>query len=210
MSNRIYFPPRIENGTPNDIFQQAHGNKFTFVRKRLATGAIITTPNIAVFADGACPDNGKPNARAGMGVYFGLGSRLNFHEELITGRPTSQRAEIHAAILALRRVQDLIDCGELSQTQTIVLVLDSQYVVRGMTSWVETWRKNGWMTVDGESVMNKVDFQELDELIDELENVNGVYVKLWRVDRRYNAGADAEAKKAIRYQVAFMGAPFVR
>ncbi|KAJ3571946.1 hypothetical protein NP233_g3425 [Leucocoprinus birnbaumii] len=195
MSNRVYHPPRIGNQTPRDIFHQNHGGKFTYLRKRLSVG-VTTTSNIAIFVDGACSNNGKSTARAGMGVYFGPGSRNNFHQEL-THRPTSQRAEIRAAILALQKVKELMRRGELgAHTKTVVLVMDSLYVVNAMTDWVERWRKNGWLDVNRRVVANKTDFVELDRLIDDLEN-EGVYVKLWHVNREHNTGADAEARKAI-------------
>ncbi|KXN92156.1 Ribonuclease H1 [Leucoagaricus sp. SymC.cos] len=197
MSHRIYHPPRIGNQTPQEIFQESYGSNFTFIRKRYPSG-VTTTSNIAIFADGACTDNGKPSARAGMGVYFGPGSRYNFHQALNRGRPTNQRAEIRAAMLALHKVRELIENGELrGDTKTVVLVLDSAYVVNAMTDWVTKWKGNGWRDVNGRVVANKGDFQELDTLIDELESDDRVYVKLWHVDRTHNTGADQEARKAI-------------
>lgn len=199
MSDRQYLPPQIGDQTPNDIFAQGrYGKDFTNVLKRWGySGGTITTRSIAVFVDGACSFNGYGHrARAGMGVYFGEGSRYNFHEELEVGRKTSQRAEINAAILALQEVKDLVKKGRL-ETQTVVLVSDSRYVVKAMTDWAYDWRDNGWRNRNGGKVKNKTDFMKLDDLIEDLEDNYGVYVKLWRVGRRYNEGADREANKAL-------------
>ncbi|KAF9450282.1 ribonuclease H-like protein, partial [Macrolepiota fuliginosa MF-IS2] len=141
-----------------------------------------------VFVDGACRGNGRPWARAGMGIYFGPRSYHNFYQRL-EGHQTNQRAEINAAILALRKVQDLVE-DERLDAKTVVLASDSMYVVKAMTEWIVKWRGNGWLNVRGGRVENWSDLQELDRLIDELRDENGVYVKLWHVDREYNEGAD--------------------
>lgn len=63
------------------------------------------TPNqhtMVVHIDGACRNNGKPNARAAYGVYFGPGSPHNTQGLLAASLPqTSTRAEIEALGQAL-------------------------------------------------------------------------------------------------------------
>jgi ribonuclease HI len=99
--------------------------------------------------------------------------------------------------MALKRVKDLVECGE-TEARKVVLVLDSTYVVNSMTRYIHFWRQNYWLNAYGELVRNRRDLEELDSRIEELERDCGVSVKLWRVDREYNTGADREAKEAIR------------
>lgn len=39
----------------------------------------------------------------------------------------------------------------------------------GITSWVKNWKTNGWRLKTGGAVVNKEDFQKLDELNEELD-----------------------------------------
>jgi ribonuclease HI len=54
-----------------------------------------------IYVDGACIDNGTPNAHAGVGVFFGPNDERNVAERLSGPNQTSCRAEIQAAIRAL-------------------------------------------------------------------------------------------------------------
>lgn len=39
----------------------------------------------------------------------------------------------------------------------------------GATDWCKRWKKNGWKTVNGTEVKNKVEFQKLTKLCDEID-----------------------------------------
>lgn len=42
---------------------------------------------------------------------------------------------------------------------------------KGVTSWVKTWKSNGWRLKSGGVIINKDDFQQLDKLNAELDVV---------------------------------------
>lgn len=42
-------------------------------------------------------------------------------------------------------------------------------VCTGITSWVDNWKTNGWRTSSGGSVINKEDFERLDNLAKDIE-----------------------------------------
>lgn len=63
----------------------------------------MSPDSIIVAVDGACPGNGRDNARAGYGVYFNAGSVWNTADKLKRTPFTNQRAEVLAAKLALDR-----------------------------------------------------------------------------------------------------------
>ena len=44
---------------------------------------MVDDSNIYVYTDGGCNNNGKKNARAGMGIYFGENDPRNVSEEII-------------------------------------------------------------------------------------------------------------------------------
>lgn len=153
---------------------------------------ILDKSTVVVCVDGACSNNGTPDARAGLGVYFGPASPHNA-SETITGVQTSQRAEIRAAVHALEIVRRVL--LDDTSIRTVVVVCDSRYVVQGVTELVFRWKENGWKTSSRQPVVNSADFQELDELIDELQE-EGIDVEFWKVDREDNGHADELAKRA--------------
>lgn len=61
--------------------------------------------------------------------------------------PTSQRAELWAAYEALQAASP--------EATEIYVVSDSQYLVMGMTQWINRWVRNGWKTAQRRQVENK-------------------------------------------------------
>lgn len=155
--------------------------------------------HIAIRIGGACCANGKPWAQGGSGVYFGPSSRENFSEALSQNGPqTSQRAEINAAIIALVKVKELLDQEKLN-TKLVLLISDSKYLVDAMTRHIYMWQDNGWRNSRGGEVVNREDFEELDGLIDELEDLYWVFVKFFWVPKEDNQLADEMARQAARF-----------
>lgn len=77
---------------------------------------------LIVYTDGACVNNGKANAKAGVGVYFGDDSPYNISCRLV-GPPTNQRAEIMAV---LRAMQIVVDHGLIARGGILEIHTDSQ------------------------------------------------------------------------------------
>lgn len=151
-----------------------------------------------VFTDGACLNNGQPNDRAGWAFYFGPGpDARTVSRRLERNRPfgdvaeqTSNRAELRAAIAAIRGVHWLED-----GYRRLVIASDSEYLVEGITTWIKRWIKNGWKTSEGETVKNR-DLWEM--LLGEVESIAECNHKIefWRIPREYNTVADSATKKA--------------
>ncbi|XP_016519833.1 ribonuclease H1 isoform X1 [Poecilia formosa] len=118
---------------------------------------------VVVYTDGCCSANGRDRARAGIGVYWGRNHPLNVAERL-QGRQTNQRAEIQAACRAL-------ELARQNHIQKLVLYTDSKFTINGVTSWVKTWKVNGWRLKSGGPITNKEDFMTLDRLNSELDVV---------------------------------------
>jgi len=60
---------------------------------------------------------------------------------------TNNRMELSAVALALEVVPD--------RNATIVVYIDSEYVIKGLTTWIYNWERNGWQTTDKRDVLNK-------------------------------------------------------
>ena len=116
------------------------------------TKSVPPVPHIVIYTDGACKGNPGPG---GWGAVLRSGS----HEKHIHGGEkltTNNRMEISAVIFALR---------SLKQRSTVELWTDSQYVQKGVTEWLEGWKKRGWRTASKDPVKNADLWQELDALL---------------------------------------------
>ncbi|XP_051880333.1 ribonuclease H1 [Pristis pectinata] len=111
---------------------------------------------VAVYTDGCCSSNGRKQAQAGIGVYWGPGHSLNLSERL-SGRQTNQRAEIVAACRAIEQAKEL-------NIEKLVIFTDSMFTINGITKWIKSWKTNGWKLSSGGAVINKEDFERLDKL----------------------------------------------
>ncbi|KXN92149.1 Ribonuclease H1 [Leucoagaricus sp. SymC.cos] len=186
-SDRIYPTPSCPD--PNEIVQHCDGcESFHIISDDSA--------DIAMFSDGACSDNGKSTARGGIGVYYTCDDDLNISLPLPGTPQTSQRAELYGTIYALRQARRFEQDGYFVNYDGLVIITDSAYVVNVMTNWIYRWKRNGWMTSNGNRVANVDDIKELDRNIRFLEKKN-VSVRFWKVDREYNDEADRLAREGI-------------
>jgi len=113
-------------------------------------------PSIIIYTDGSC--SGNP----GVG---GWGALLVFGENKkeISGfvkNTTNNQMEIIAAIEALQ---------VLKTSCTINLYTDSIYLKRGITSWIQNWKKNNWQKKDRSPVKNISLWKKLQDKIQEHE-----------------------------------------
>lgn len=123
-----------------------------------------------VWTDGACQNNGKPGAIAGVGVYFGDGDARNVSEPL-EGAQTNQRAELKGAIRALEVLAADGDLRGPVQIRT-----DSRYVQKGLHEWLQGWKRRGWRTAGGDPVKNRELWEQLDALNARFADVTLVHV----------------------------------
>lgn len=104
---------------------------------------------IEIFTDGACKGNPGPG---GWGALLRAGKH---QKELFGGekQTTNNRMELMAAIKALEAVK---------KSSQISLTTDSQYVRKGITEWIEGWKKKGWKNSQRKPVKNADLWQLLD------------------------------------------------
>lgn len=124
------------------------------------------------FSDGACRGNPGPGAWGSIVqtpdheiIYEGSGVEL---------RTTNNRMELQGAIEALIFINQHPHFDEASQ---VVLVSDSKYVVDGINQWVPGWKKRGWKKADKKAPENVEQWQQLDELREEMGSIVFQWVK---------------------------------
>ena len=123
-----------------------------------------------IFVDGACSQNGRNGATAGVGVACGTDKELQLSIPIDTDwdpnqKRTSQRAELLAALAGLRYLAALEKCqedegsGKSKRTKEAkskksssqgpgsswIIATDSEYVAKGMTEWLPQWKVSGLM-----------------------------------------------------------------
>jgi ribonuclease HI len=195
------FVPPTPTTTPQQLFPLQPGpsnRQFPRFTRRSDPDTIL------IYTDGACLNNGQPNAAAGWGFVFReptphrpeLGRVSGRLEDLgPSGEPhlqTSNRAELRAVIAAL---QYRVWFGDGSRR--LVIATDSEYVTRGATEGLQTWGRNGWLTSNRTAVKNRDLWEDLlCRLIGHRER--GMEICFWRIPRAWNTEADRIARVGAR------------
>ena len=97
---------------------------------------------IHIFTDGACVGNPGPGGWGVVVQHKDKTCLFSGHEP----QTTNNRMEMTAVIRALEGCQ---------HHDTIRIFSDSQYVVKGITDWVQRWEKNGWKNSKKKDVENR-------------------------------------------------------
>tara|TARA_B100000614_G_scaffold262177_1_gene294587 strand:+ start:5313 stop:5753 length:441 start_codon:yes stop_codon:yes gene_type:complete len=143
---------------------------------------------VRVFTDGAC--SGNPG-NGGWGVVIVKDNEIGKYNGS-ENDTTNNRMELKAAIEGIKLA---------TNGSPLTLYTDSKYVKDGITSWIENWKKNNWLTSSRKPVKN----QDLWEQLDALNNEHQIlwkWVKGHQIekseDSRYNNLADALAREAVK------------
>ena len=70
----------------------------------------------------------------------------------------------------------------LQQTEGVdelLILCDSQYVIKSVTQWMPGWKRKGWRKADGKPVMNRELLEELDRLMTARKAAGGVVRFEW-------------------------------
>jgi ribonuclease HI len=138
--------------------------------------------DVEIYTDGACRGNPGPGGWAAI-------LRSNGQERVLQGAETdttNNRMELTAAVRAL---------DALTRPCHVTLYTDSEYVQRGITEWLPSWKARGWKTANKKTVKN----QDLWQLLD---NASGRHQIDWRWVRGHagnpgNEHVDRLANEAI-------------
>jgi ribonuclease HI len=138
---------------------------------------------VEIFADGACSGNPGPG---GYGAILKYGQNIKELSGYETDT-TNNRMEMMAVIEALR---------QLKRPCKVTVVTDSQYLVKGMTKWVQGWIRKNWMTSQKKPVLNRGLWEELVRL-NKTHSIEWKWIK-GHNGHAYNERCDQLAKDAIK------------
>lgn len=144
----------------------------------------MTSP-VDIYTDGACSGNPGPG---GWGAVLCAGGKEKeiFGGELST---TNNRMELTAVIEALRA---------LKAPAAIRVYTDSQYVQKGISEWIEGWKRRGWKTASKAPVKNEDLWRVLDDLAHGQHCIEWLWVK-GHAGHPMNERADALARRGITH-----------
>ncbi len=139
-------------------------------------------PEVEIWTDGACSPNPGPG---GWGAILLCGKT---RREICGFGPkdtTNNKMELQAAIEALKAIK---------RTAYVTLHSDSQYVVKGITEWIDGWIKKRW-----KGVKNREHWEQLYE-VSQKHHIEWVWVRA-HVGNELNECADELANHARINQV---------
>jgi len=139
---------------------------------------------VEIFCDGACSGNPGPGG-------YGYIIRHDGRERELSGgdtMTTNNKMELTAAIKGLEA---------LRTPSKVTLTTDSQYLVKGMTEWLENWQKRGWITTGNKPVLNRDLWERLTALA-KCHNIEWVWVR-GHEGHYENERCDALARDAIKF-----------
>ncbi len=114
-------------------------------------------PQVQLYTDGGCSGNPGPGGWAFILRHPASGKEI----ERAGGEreTTNNRMELTAVIRGLEA---------LTKPTDVELLCDSEYVGKGLTTWMKSWKANGWMRREGgqkKPVKNEDLWRKLDELV---------------------------------------------
>ena len=137
---------------------------------------------VNIYTDGAC--RGNPGVGGwGALIEYGETRKEYFGGELNT---TNNQMELKAAIEGLKA---------LKEPCIVHLTTASKYVMQGITSWIDNWKKNNWKSSSKKDVKNKDLWIELDKYV-AMHDVKWSWVK-GHSGHEQNEIADQLANKGI-------------
>lgn len=104
---------------------------------------------VVIHTDGACKGNPGPGGWGAL-LEYGEAKKELFGGEAMT---TNNRMELMAVIEALKALNRPCD---------VLVVTDSQYVQKGVESWLSAWKAKSWKTASGKPVANRDLWETLD------------------------------------------------
>ena len=137
---------------------------------------------VEIHTDGACRGNPGPGGWGAVLEHRGRERELYGFE----AETTNNRMELTAVIRALDALKKPCD---------VRVVTDSQYVMKGVTEWMDGWKRRGWRTAGRKPVANRDLWEKLDAAL-QRHRVEWKWVR-GHCGQAGNERADGLANRAI-------------
>lgn len=118
---------------------------------------------ISIFTDGSSRGNPGPGGWGAIILNEGNVKEIGGRENMTT----NNRMELMACIKSLENILT---------SASIIVYSDSQYVIKGMTEWIQGWQNKNWKNSQKKDVMNRDLWERMLE-VSEGKNIEWKYVK---------------------------------
>ncbi len=135
---------------------------------------------IEIYTDGACSGNPGPGGFAAILIYNGRKKVISGFERLTT----NNRMELRAIIEALKVIKN--------RKIPVIIYTDSIYAQKGITEWLENWKKRGFKKVKNTDL-----WKQLDSLLQGFSSVEVRHIK-GHSGNKYNELVDSIARSKIK------------
>lgn len=159
---------------------------------------IVFNPDYYVYTDGACSNNGKDNALAGIGIFFGINDNRNISKK-IEGKQTNNTAELSAIIETYHIIENDILNGK-----KIAIVSDSEYVIKCVSSYGEKCYKKCW-NVD---IPNKDLVKIAYEMYKDKLNIQFIHIKAHTNNTDIHSFGNDNADKLANIAIGLESCPY--
>jgi ribonuclease HI len=156
-------------------------------------------PDYYVYTDGACSNNGKVNASAGLGIFFGINDIRNVSKK-IEGKQTNNIAELSAIIETYYIIEKDIVNGK-----KIAIVSDSEYAIKCVSSYGEKCYKKNW-SVD---IPNKELVKLAYEMYKDRQNIKFIHIKAHTNNTDIHSIGNDNADKLANIAIGLETCPYI-
>jgi ribonuclease HI len=127
---------------------------------------------IIVYTDGACRNNGSKSSKGGWSfVILFDNNKKEIHAAGYSEMTTNQRMELTATIKALEEIRTRWSNSNIP----VVILSDSQYVVKGASNWMFKWEQKGWKKLNKSNSKSRGEVVNLDLWKKMFELVNEIH-----------------------------------
>lgn len=151
-----------------------------------------------VYTDGACSNNGKPNAEAGFGIYFGEDDTRNVSQRL-DGAQTNNAAELSAIIEAYCIIENDIVDGK-----KVAIVTDSEYAMKCVSTYGEKCCNEGW----SKDIPNKELVKLAYELYKDQPNIKFIHIKAHTANTDVHSIGNDNADRLANMAIGLESCPY--
>lgn len=177
---------KIQNQNPNNVIMNSKDDNIVF------------NPDYYVYTDGACSNNGRDNALAGIGIFFGINDNRNISKK-IEGKQTNNTAELTAIVETYHIIENDILNGK-----KIAIVSDSEYAIKCVSSYGEKCYKKGW-NVD---IPNKELVKTAYEMYKDKLNVQFIHIKAHTHNTDIHSFGNDNADKLANIAIGLESCPY--
>jgi ribonuclease HI len=159
---------------------------------------IVFNPDYYVYTDGACSNNGKDNASAGIGIFFGINDKRNISKK-IEGKQTNNTAELSAIIETYYIIEN-----DILNNKNIAIVSDSEYALKCVSSYGEKCYKKSW-NVD---IPNKELIKTAYEMYKDKRNIQFIHIKAHTHNTDIHSFGNDNADKLANIAIDLESCPY--